>query len=225
MSKIPFLWQKHLGNRRGLGHLLSYSNIGKNRQNTFICFEDAGRNALTHGQIRPKDRGKLIVFQNVWFSGPELSLVMASFASSFFCSMWLQLLYLQFSNIWLRFWDMEAKFILQPVHQVRPRCGHKYIQVLPVNWVEDDDGDNLELRGGTKGFGRVWSMTKFVIWLAGVNNSIETPAAKNQFNFCWNLLHKELGQLLFGWFTLNYIHQFLSSSSSSSIPPIQPWKR
>ena len=84
MSKIPFLWQKHLGNRRGLGHLLSYSNIGKNRQNTFICFEDAGRNALTHGQIRPKDRGKLIVFQNVWFSGPELSLVMASFASSFF---------------------------------------------------------------------------------------------------------------------------------------------
>ena len=89
------------------------------------------------------------------------------------------------------------------------------------NWVEDDDGDNLELHGGTKGFGRVWSMTKFVIWLAGVNNSIETPAAKNQFNFCWNLLHKELGQLLFGWFTLNYIHQFLSSSlTSSSIPPI-----
>ena len=129
MSKIPFLWQKHLGNRRGLGHLLSYSNIGKNRQNTFICFEDAGRNALTHGQIRPKDRGKLIVFQNVWFSGPELSLVMASFASSFFCSMWLQLLYLQFSNIWLRFWDMEAKFILQPVHQVRPGCGLKYIQL------------------------------------------------------------------------------------------------
>ena len=88
------------------------------------------------------------------------------------------------------------------------------------NWVGDDDADNLELHGGTKGFGRVWSMTKFVIWLAGVNNSIETPAAKNQFNFCWNLLHKELGQLLFGWFTLNYIHQFLSSSTSSSIPPI-----
>ena len=83
-------------------------------------------------------------------------------------------------------------------------CGHKYIQVLP----EPTNADALLAMMWSKAMtttkmkrvrvhkAPVWSMTKSMIWLVGVNRSIEPAAAaavaKNQFNFCRNLLHKEL---------------------------------
>ena len=45
---------------------------------------------------------------------------------------------IQFSNIWLRFGDREAKFILQPVHQVRPGLWSQiYSSVAPATKAED----------------------------------------------------------------------------------------
>ena len=226
MSKIPFLWQKHLGNRRGLGHLLSYSNIGKNRQNTFLRFEDAGRNALTHGHRL--DGGKLIVYQYLvefsqlefWFTTGHSAVVKLCMASYESADHLVNVIYshsvcnIQFSNIWLRFGDREAKFILQPVHQVRPGLRSQiYSSVARATKAEDllammtlksmmmmlrdldDDNINIEEKGFLLSR-PVWSTTKWVIWLVGgVNGSIQPAAAagaKNQFNFCRNLLHKEL---------------------------------
>ena len=59
--------------------LLSYSNIGENRQNTFLRFEDAGRNALTHEERL--EGGKLIVYQYlVEFSQLEFSFATTSWS-------------------------------------------------------------------------------------------------------------------------------------------------
>ena len=45
---------------------------------------------------------------------------------------------IQFSNIWLRFGDRGAKFILQPVHQVKPGLRSQiYSSVAPTTNAED----------------------------------------------------------------------------------------
>ena len=118
--------------------LLSYSNIGENRQNTFLRFEDAGRNALTHGQIRWKDRGKLIVYQYlVQFLGLWGLLELVTSVPSF---LWLQLCEACLPNgmcynsrnqhfVEIDFWRQNSFYSLSI--RCGLVCGHKYIQVLP----------------------------------------------------------------------------------------------
>ena len=167
--------------------LLSYSNIGENRQNTFLRFEDAGRNALTHGQIRWKDRGKLIVYQYlVQFLGLWGLLELVTSVPSF---LWLQLCEACLPNgmcynsenqhfVEIDFWRQNSFYSLSI--RCGLVCGHKYIQVLPPppppellyklkglseqNLFDEEQKFFVNTR-------LVWSMTKSVIWLVGVNGS------------------------------------------------------